>query len=110
MRTSHNRPMPRHPSKPRLAHALALSLLTMSLLIAGCAGPGGRGGPSAQQQQQRQQVEARVQALSASGYQPAESATLTMALQQWIVLGETVPVSLAFAGSGRALPLIVYLP
>jgi hypothetical protein len=56
------------------------------------------------------QAEARAQALADSGYQPVESASLTLAFQQWAVAGEPMPVSLAFPGSGSHLPLIVYLP
>jgi len=48
--------------------------------------------------------------MAASGYRPAESAAPSLAQQQWVLRGESVSVSLAYPGSGRALPLIVYLP
>lgn len=97
-------------SSPRL-QALVLALSSCGLLAA-CAGDGRQGrrpgaGMAAQAQQQQQ---ARAEAFSAGGYQPAESAPLSLALQQWVLRGESVPLSLAYPSSGRALPLIVYLP
>jgi hypothetical protein len=89
--------------------ARTLLVLSLGLALLGCAGPQ-HGAARGMAQQQQQQADARAAALASSGYQPAESASLTLGLQQWIVEGETLPVNLSFASSGRALPLIVYLP
>lgn len=83
---------------------LCLPLATAGLLLSACANdPHRRPEPSAAARNQAQQLEA-------SGYQAAASSSLTLALQDWIVEGERVPVSLTWPDSGRALPLVVYLP
>ncbi|MDN3918691.1 hypothetical protein [Roseateles violae] len=94
-----------------ISRRLALLLLSASSLplLQACAGDRRgpqRGGVSPQQLQ----LEQRMAALHAGAYQRDEPGPLSLALQQWIVRGELVPVSLAFAGSGRQLPLIVYMP
>ena len=55
-------------------------------------------------------AEQRAQQLASSGYHGTESATLSLAFQQWAVAGEPTPVTLAFPTFGGQLPLIVYLP
>lgn len=78
-----------------------LALLISALLLSSCAEHG---------QAARQAAADQSAALAASGYQAAESASLTLALQQWLVLGSQIQVNLAFPGSGQKLPLVVYLP
>ena len=55
-------------------------------------------------------AEQRAQQLASSGYHSTESASLSLAFQQWAVAGEPTPVTLAFPSFGNQLPLIVYLP
>ena len=55
-------------------------------------------------------AEQRAQQLASSGYHGTESATLSLAFQQWAVAGEPTPVTLAFPTFGSQLPLVVYLP
>ncbi len=91
-----------------LSPGLLPGLLTVLLLTACSSGPSRHDGhvdrtPDAQAVQ-------RAQAMADSGYHSREQATLTLALQQWAVAGEAMPVSLAFPGQGSKLPLIVYVP
>jgi dienelactone hydrolase len=55
-------------------------------------------------------AKAQAQQLAANGYQAAEQGSMSVAMQDWIVEGERLPVSLAWPGGGQALPLVVYLP
>ena len=87
-----------------LKRRLCCLLLATASLLSACANdPHRRPEPSAAAKDQAQR-------LAASGYQATEQNSLTLAMQEWIVEGERLPVSLAWPGSGRSLPLIVYLP
>ncbi|MCV2351167.1 hypothetical protein [Paucibacter sp. Y2R2-4] len=94
-----------------LTHAtrLRISGLLAAALLMGCAGP--RQGKTAYApQQDRAAAQQRAEALAAGGYSGAAQNSLTLSMQQWVVQGDHLPVSLAFPGSGQALPLLVYLP
>lgn len=83
---------------------LCLPITTALLLLSACANdPHRRPEPSDAAKNQ-------AQLLVANGYQAAETSSLTVAVQDWIVDGERLPVSLAWPGSGQKLPLVVYLP
>lgn len=85
---------------PRLRPPLA----AVFLLLSACSSdPHRRPEPSAAARSQAQQ-------LAASGYQAAETSGLTLAMQDWIVEGERLPVSMTWPDTGRALPLVFYLP
>lgn len=88
--------------------ALRLVLpLVCTLVLAACAGPG----PGRHPRGGVERPNAQAEALRAGAYRPQREEALSVSLQSWIVKGDSLPVSLAFpSGSGRDLPLIVYLP
>ena len=95
---------------PRMQHRHLLPGLFTVLLLTACSSGSSRHGERVPPTPDAQAVQ-RAQALADSGYHAREpAATLTLALQQWAVAGESMPVSLAFPGYGTKLPLIVYVP
>jgi len=89
-----------------------LLLISSLLLLSACAGGGREHGRGASSRSDLEAANsARLNALKAWAYAAAEpSDTLNLALQQWTIRGEALPVSLAFPGRGQALPLLIYLP
>ncbi|MEJ6006006.1 hypothetical protein WG899_10650 [Paucibacter sp. AS339] len=86
-----------------------LPCLLLAGCLIGCAGPRHAKTPYAPRQDLAAAQE-RAEALAAGGYTAEAPTSLTLSLQQWVLKGESVPVSLAFPSSGRGVPLLVYLP